>query len=185
MAAVRRSAAAAAGPSKARGRADVDPGATRFFYQPHTITFLLIGARRRPIPPPAAATSPPPLDRRAHPPPHPAGLAALVHFSGTLDPRTAPADGARAGVIAVAAAFLAYSAAQGPAPPLVRPHPAAWRLAHGVMVLYLALIVFLLFQSVDSARTFMRVRRCLCYLFTHTFEFGAFVLVYYFICISN
>lgn len=116
--------------------------------------------RRRRRPPPPRRRRRPALTGR--PPPHLAGLAALVHFSGTLDPSAAPVDGARAGVLAVAAAFLAYSAAQGPAPPLVRPHPAAWRLAHGVMVLYLALIVFLLFQSVDGARAFMRVRRCFC-----------------------
>lgn len=47
---------------------------------------------------------------------------------------------------------------QGPPTPLVRPHPAVWRLVHGLMVVYLLLMVFLLFQTVDDARQFLRVR---------------------------
>lgn len=47
---------------------------------------------------------------------------------------------------------------QGPSTPMVRPHPAVWRCVHGIMVLYLLFMVFLLFQTVDDARQFLRVR---------------------------
>lgn len=47
---------------------------------------------------------------------------------------------------------------QGPTPPMVRPHPAFWRLVHGIMVVYLLFMVFLLMQNVHDARQFLRVR---------------------------
>lgn len=39
-----------------------------------------------------------------------------------------------------------YSTVQGPSTSMVRPHPAVWRLVHGVVVSYLLLLVWLLFQ---------------------------------------
>ena len=50
-----------------------------------------------------------------------------------------------------------YSAVQGPSTCMVRPHPAVWRLVHGIMVCYLMFMVYLLFQTVDDARQFLRV----------------------------
>lgn len=47
---------------------------------------------------------------------------------------------------------------QGPSTCMVRPHPAVWRLVHGIMVCYLLFMVYLLFQNVDDARQFLRVR---------------------------
>ena len=41
---------------------------------------------------------------------------------------------------------------------MVRPHPAVWRVIHGMVVIYLLVLVFLLFQNVDNARQLMRVR---------------------------
>lgn len=41
---------------------------------------------------------------------------------------------------------------------MVRPHPGLWRLVHGVIVVYLLALVFLLFQNVDDARQLFRVR---------------------------
>ena len=41
---------------------------------------------------------------------------------------------------------------------MVRPHPAVWRLTHGIMVCYLLFLTYLLFQNVDDARQLMRVR---------------------------
>lgn len=41
---------------------------------------------------------------------------------------------------------------------MVRPHPAVWRFIHGVLVAYLLLMVFLLFQDVGNARQFLKVR---------------------------
>jgi Phosphatidyl serine synthase len=40
---------------------------------------------------------------------------------------------------------------------MVRPHPAVWRFIHGVLMAYLLLLVFLLFQDVGYARQFLRV----------------------------
>ena len=50
-----------------------------------------------------------------------------------------------------------YSTVQGPSSPLVRPHPAVWRLIHGIIVLYLISLIFLLFQDAHDARLFLKV----------------------------
>ncbi|XP_039846701.1 CDP-diacylglycerol--serine O-phosphatidyltransferase 1-like isoform X2 [Panicum virgatum] len=39
---------------------------------------------------------------------------------------------------------------------LIRPHPAIWRLVHGMAVVYLVALTFLLFQTRDDARQFMK-----------------------------
>ncbi|CAN1840209.1 CDP-diacylglycerol--serine O-phosphatidyltransferase 1 [Linum perenne] len=39
---------------------------------------------------------------------------------------------------------------------LIRPHPAIWRLVHGMAVIYLVALTFLLFQKRDDARQFMK-----------------------------
>lgn len=53
--------------------------------------------------------------------------------------------------------YAGYSTVQGPSSPLVRPHPAVWRLIHGVVVLYLVSLIFLLFQDAHDARLFLKV----------------------------
>ena len=40
---------------------------------------------------------------------------------------------------------------------MVRPHPGFWRIMHGVVILYLLALVFLLFQNVDDARQLLKV----------------------------
>lgn len=50
-----------------------------------------------------------------------------------------------------------YSVVQGPRTSMARPHPALWRLVHGVLVVYVVWLVWLLHQPVDAARAFMRV----------------------------
>ncbi|XP_035817154.1 uncharacterized protein [Zea mays] len=54
------------------------------------------------------------------------------------------------------AAFLAYCTLQAPSTILIRPHPAVWRLVHGLAVVYLVALTFLLFQNRDDARQFMK-----------------------------
>ena len=39
---------------------------------------------------------------------------------------------------------------------MIRPHPAVWRLVHGIMICYLLFMTFLLFQSVHDARMFLK-----------------------------
>jgi len=60
------------------------------------------------------------------------------------------------GVWAMIAVFLAYCTLQAPSTILIRPHPAVWRLVHGLAVVYLVAITFLLFQNRDDARQFMK-----------------------------
>ena len=50
---------------------------------------------------------------------------------------------------------------QGPATSMVRPHPAVWRLIHGVLICYIVFLVFMLFQDVSDARQFLRVSSAL------------------------
>ncbi|XP_073284464.1 CDP-diacylglycerol--serine O-phosphatidyltransferase 1-like isoform X3 [Primulina huaijiensis] len=117
---------------------------TSWAYKPHTITFLLIGA------------------------------CFLVWASGVLDPEGSAGNDivtsvkrliqtsnalcycfAR-GVWATVAVFLAYCLLQAPSTVLTRPHPAIWRLVHGMAVIYLTALTFLLFQRRDDARHFMK-----------------------------
>eukprot|EP00898_Chlorokybus_atmophyticus_P003612 jgi/Chlat1/4251/Chrsp27S04325 len=94
-----------------------------------------------------------------------AGSLLLVWASGALEPldnrREADAEGlaarnARDGVLAMIAVYLGYSLLQAPDTALKRPHPAVWRFVHGASVVYLLFLVYLLFQTVDDARLFMR-----------------------------
>jgi len=63
---------------------------------------------------------------------------------------------AKAGVMAGILVFLGYSVTHGPRTSMVRPHPALWRLVHGVLVVYLLLLVYLVHQDVGDARAFLR-----------------------------
>jgi len=98
---------------------DVDPW-TAWAYKPRTISLLLMGT------------------------------CFLIWASGALDPeRSSSADrvsSVKRGVFAMIAVFLAYSFLQAPSTVLIRPHPAIWRLVHGMAVVYLVALTFLLFQ---------------------------------------
>ncbi|XP_064943591.1 CDP-diacylglycerol--serine O-phosphatidyltransferase 1-like isoform X1 [Musa acuminata AAA Group] len=108
---------------------ELDPW-TAWAYKPRTISLLLIGT------------------------------CILVWASGALDPEsTASKDivsSVKRGVWAMIAVFLAYSLLQAPSTVLIRPHPAIWRLVHGMAVVYLVALTFLLFQNRDDARQFMK-----------------------------
>uniref|UniRef100_A0A0C9S9T1 CDP-diacylglycerol--serine O-phosphatidyltransferase n=1 Tax=Wollemia nobilis TaxID=56998 RepID=A0A0C9S9T1_9CONI len=108
---------------------DHDPW-TAWAYRPHTISLLLIGA------------------------------ALLIWASGALNPeKTTDTDrvtSVKRGVWAMIAVFLGYCLLQAPSTVLIRPHPAIWRLVHGIAVVYLVALTFLLFQNRDDARQFMK-----------------------------
>ncbi|CAA6665448.1 unnamed protein product [Spirodela intermedia] len=108
---------------------DHDPW-TAWAYTPRTITLLMLGA------------------------------CLLVWASGALDPEsTASNDRAtsvKRGVWAMISVFLTYCLLQAPSTVLIRPHPAIWRLVHGMAVVYLVALTFLLFQNRDDARRFMK-----------------------------
>ncbi|KAL0296680.1 UNVERIFIED_CONTAM: CDP-diacylglycerol--serine O-phosphatidyltransferase 1 [Sesamum radiatum] len=109
---------------------ELDPW-TAWAYRPRTITLLLIGA------------------------------CFLVWSSGALDPeRSSESDlvsSVKRGVWAMVAVFLAYCLLQAPSTVLIRPHPAIWRVVHGMAVIYLVALTFLLFQERDDARQFMKL----------------------------
>ena len=50
-----------------------------------------------------------------------------------------------------------YAFLQGPSTCMVRPHPGFWRVIHGVIVVYLLILVWMLFQNVDTARKSLQV----------------------------
>ncbi|KAG8639170.1 CDP-diacylglycerol--serine O-phosphatidyltransferase 1 isoform X2 [Manihot esculenta] len=108
---------------------DVDPW-TAWAYKPRTISLLLIGA------------------------------CLLIWASGALDPESSVSGdmvtSVKRGVWAMIAVFLAYCLLQAPSTVLIRPHPAIWRLVHGMAVVYLVALTFLLFQKRDDARQFMK-----------------------------
>ncbi|KAJ8437203.1 hypothetical protein Cgig2_007553 [Carnegiea gigantea] len=68
------------------------------------------------------------------------GACFLIWASGALDPEGNASDDVVTSVKRV----------------LIRPHPAIWRLVHGMAVIYLVALTFLLFQKRDDARQFMK-----------------------------
>lgn len=97
------------------------------------------------------------------------GLIALTYFShpfessvqlmSAQDARQRAFENAKKGVWAVVFVYLGYSTVQGPSTPhMVRPHPSFWKFVHGVMICYLSFMVYLLFQNVNDARLFLKVR---------------------------
>ncbi|XP_006646210.1 CDP-diacylglycerol--serine O-phosphatidyltransferase 2-like isoform X2 [Oryza brachyantha] len=111
------------------GVEEYDPW-TAWLYKPRTVSVLLVGA------------------------------CLLVWASRVFDPEvTSSPDKVipiKRGVWAMIAVFLAYCTLQAPSTILIRPHPAVWRLVHGMAVVYLVALTFLLFQNRDDARQFMK-----------------------------
>ncbi|XP_062232084.1 CDP-diacylglycerol--serine O-phosphatidyltransferase 2-like isoform X1 [Phragmites australis] len=116
-------------PPPTDGAEEYDPW-TAWLYKPHTVSVLLVGA------------------------------CLLIWASGALDPEGAASYSSvtsmKRGVWAMIAVFLAYCTLQAPSTILIRPHPAVWRLVHGLAVVYLVALTFLLFQNRDDARQFMK-----------------------------
>jgi len=59
------------------------------------------------------------------------------------------------GAYAAIISFLMFSCIQFRDGPFIRPHPALWRVALGINLLYELALVFLLFQDLGSARKMM------------------------------
>ncbi|GAA0142327.1 hypothetical protein Leryth_024554 [Lithospermum erythrorhizon] len=108
---------------------ELDPW-TAWAYKPRTITLLFIGA------------------------------CFLIWESGALNPEGSfvgdRVSSVKRGIFAIITVILVYCLLQAPSTILIRPHPAVWRLVHGFAVIYLVALTFLLFQSRDDARQFMK-----------------------------
>ncbi|GAB2296998.1 heat shock protein Pss1 [Dionaea muscipula] len=108
---------------------ELDPW-TSWAYKPRTVTLLLIGA------------------------------CFLIWSSGALDPESCSSGdivtSVKRGLWAMVAVFLTYCLLQAPSMVLIRPHPAIWGLVHGMAVIYLVALTFLLFQNRYVARQFMK-----------------------------
>ncbi len=50
-----------------------------------------------------------------------------------------------------------YAAVRGPTTSMVRPHPVVWKVVHGVLLVYVLFLVWLVFQDVSDARAFLKV----------------------------
>lgn len=103
----------------------------RVFRSPHTITMLACGGAALGVATQAFSTA------------------------GSADAGTT-ADGLRRGVYGAVGSYAAYSALQGPATHMVRPHAAVWKVAHGLFTVYLLALVVLLFQTPDDAQKLLR-----------------------------
>ncbi|KAA0046299.1 CDP-diacylglycerol--serine O-phosphatidyltransferase 1-like isoform X1 [Cucumis melo var. makuwa] len=131
---------------------DLDPW-TAWAYKPRTISLLLIGACFLIFNSLIFSTKETSVSFTL--------LLVLTSWaSGALDPQNAAhedsATSVKRGVWAMISVFLAYCLLQAPSTILIRPHPAIWRLVHGMAVIYLIALTFLLFQSRDDARQFMK-----------------------------
>ncbi|CAA6673125.1 unnamed protein product [Spirodela intermedia] len=108
---------------------ELDPW-TAWAYKPRTVTLLLLGA------------------------------CLLIWECGVLDPESSVSNdritSTKKGIWAMIFVFLAYCLLQAPSTILIRPHPAIWRLVHGMAVIYLVALTFILFQDRDDARLFMK-----------------------------
>jgi hypothetical protein len=94
------------------------------------------------------------------------GVAVLVWFSGALRKEPSDDENAKAGIVACALVYLAYSTLQGPSSVMIRPHPIVWKFVHGCAMLYLLGVVFLLMQGKAAARQFLKVLTTTSYLST-------------------
>jgi phosphatidylserine synthase 2 len=83
------------------------------------------------------------------------GLGALAYVATTQDVLEEGGDKRRVGAYAAIVSFLMFSMLQFRDGPFIRPHPAFWRVALGVNLLYELALVFLLFQDLGSARKMM------------------------------
>ncbi|XP_023541085.1 CDP-diacylglycerol--serine O-phosphatidyltransferase 1-like isoform X2 [Cucurbita pepo subsp. pepo] len=141
---------------------DLDPW-TAWAYKPRTVSLLLVGACfliTMVFDIYSFGLDSNTLDRKNNGRALEALFPSACWVSGALDPEcTASSDlvtSVTRGVWAMIAVFLAYCLLQAPSTILIRPHPAIWRLVHGLAVIYLVALTFLLFQKRDDAREFMK-----------------------------
>jgi len=117
-------------------------------YRPHTLTWLAIVLGfvlycAFLLPSPETASTP----AASSPPGQP-----VEEQEGVLQGLSPEGHHEKLGIFVAAVVFLCYCGIQLRDSVLLRPHPSFWRVVHGVGILYLLGLVFLLMQSPDSAR---------------------------------
>jgi phosphatidylserine synthase 2 len=98
-----------------------------WLYQPHTVTGLVVV------------------------------VAVVVYFAFLAEPVDSLDAIRRRGIACACAVFLAYCALQLRDSLLLRPHPALWRVVHGLGLLYLMGLVYLLAFPADDARRLLQI----------------------------
>jgi len=83
------------------------------------------------------------------------GCALAVHFAWSTEQREMEQN-IKYGLVAMCISFLIFSAVQMHDGLFVRPHPIFWRVVMGIGVLYIMLLVFILFQTVEDVRIFLK-----------------------------
>ena len=101
-----------------------DEGTVSYFWQAHTISVLALG------------------------------ISILLYVAFYETPSEDTKYNVKRGVVAAACAFLAFGITQARDGPIVRPHPAIWRLLLCISLLYELVLVFFLFQTAPDARKF-------------------------------
>lgn len=79
-------------------------------------------------------------------------VSAVLVWIATYHDNGDVAQNSKRGLLSGAVIFLVFAVCEFPDSIFRRPHPLFWRFVMGVSLLYLLVLVFLLFQSLDSAR---------------------------------
>ncbi|KAL6065532.1 CDP-diacylglycerol--serine O-phosphatidyltransferase [Balamuthia mandrillaris] len=103
-----------------------DDPSLNWFQKPHTITMLVVGG------------------------------IVLIYGAFTRDSTGESVDNVKTGLVAAALAFLVFCMLYLHDGPFKRPHPAVWRVVTGLGVLYQMSLVYLLFQTKEDVRLFLK-----------------------------
>ena len=103
-----------------------DDGTVSFFWRAHTVTVLIIM------------------------------ICVLVYESLYVKQVQDESYNIKRGLIACASFFVLFGVTQTPDGPFIRPHPAFWRFILCLTVLYEIALIYILFQTVDDARSLLR-----------------------------
>eukprot|EP00696_Hemimastix_kukwesjijk_P020295 gnl/Hemi2/9864_TR3437_c0_g1_i1.p1 gnl/Hemi2/9864_TR3437_c0_g1~~gnl/Hemi2/9864_TR3437_c0_g1_i1.p1 ORF type:complete len:442 (+),score=111.01 gnl/Hemi2/9864_TR3437_c0_g1_i1:190-1515(+) len=80
--------------------------------------------------------------------------ACVATYPFMQDPAASTSSNVKSGLVMAGLVYLMYSMLQPRDVPFSRPHPILWRLVIGVVVLYLMLLVFVVYQNVQDVRYF-------------------------------
>ena len=89
------------------------------------------------------------------------------------------------GVVAVVIVFILIGMIHMPNGPFVRPHPAFWRLVLCVLILYVLLLIFMLFQVINNMTRVGKIVVCLSLMIGHVYKYLAICYVVVFVSSSR